>query len=78
MEFEEELRKAAEYIHHADALLINTGAGMGVGSGIGTFRGKAAGESYDAFNDSYFVTVINDNDKGFGNLWSKGVFDLNK
>eukprot|EP01119_Soliformovum_irregulare_P000414 TRINITY_DN10288_c0_g1_i1.p1 TRINITY_DN10288_c0_g1~~TRINITY_DN10288_c0_g1_i1.p1 ORF type:complete len:307 (+),score=70.76 TRINITY_DN10288_c0_g1_i1:166-1086(+) len=39
----EPLQKAAELIREADAILINTGAGMGVGSGLGTFRGPNAG-----------------------------------
>jgi len=39
----EEFRRAAELIKQADALLITTGAGMGVSSGLGTFRGAAAG-----------------------------------
>lgn len=34
---------AAECIKNADALLICTGAGMGVDSGLGTFRGRNAG-----------------------------------
>jgi NAD-dependent SIR2 family protein deacetylase len=38
-----QLLQAAKIIKAADALLINTGAGMGVSSGLGTFRGKAAG-----------------------------------
>lgn len=35
--------KVADLIKSADALLFMTGAGMGVGSGLGTFRGKNAG-----------------------------------
>lgn len=38
-----ELQKAAEVIREATALLICTGAGMGVDSGLGTFRGANAG-----------------------------------
>lgn len=38
-----EIESASRYIQRADALLICTGAGMGVDSGIGTFRGKNAG-----------------------------------
>lgn len=38
-----ELRQAAQAVRDADALLICTGAGMGVDSGLGTFRGKNAG-----------------------------------
>eukprot|EP00434_Breviolum_minutum_P006536 symbB.v1.2.005769.t1/scaffold289.1/size287290/14 len=37
------LLTAADYIKKADALLICTGAGMGVDSGLGTFRGRNAG-----------------------------------
>jgi len=37
------IRAAAEALQNADALLICTGAGMGVDSGLGTFRGKNAG-----------------------------------
>ncbi|CAK8996429.1 NAD-dependent protein deacylase (Regulatory protein SIR2 homolog) [Durusdinium trenchii] len=37
------LAAAAEHISKADALLICTGAGMGVDSGLGTFRGRNAG-----------------------------------
>ena len=37
------LAQAARLIHEADALLICTGAGMSVASGLGTFRGAAAG-----------------------------------
>ena len=35
--------QAAQWIAEADTLLIGTGAGMGVASGIGTFRGINAG-----------------------------------
>jgi len=34
---------AAEWLASADALLIGSGAGMGVNSGLGTFRGSQAG-----------------------------------
>ncbi len=37
------LRDAAAVIRDADALLVATGAGMGVDSGLGTFRGRNAG-----------------------------------
>lgn len=37
------VREAARLIAGADAVLVCTGAGMGVGSGLGTFRGKNAG-----------------------------------
>ena len=37
------LQKAAHHIRTADALLVTTGAGMGVDSGFGTFRGRNAG-----------------------------------
>lgn len=37
------LAAAARLIADADALLICTGAGMGVASGYGTFRGASAG-----------------------------------
>mmetsp|Transcript_62354 Transcript_62354/g.115732 ORF Transcript_62354/g.115732 Transcript_62354/m.115732 type:complete len:359 (+) Transcript_62354:1-1077(+) len=40
---EEALTRAAKAIEKADALLITTGAGMGVDSGLGTFRGRNAG-----------------------------------
>mmetsp|Transcript_54407 Transcript_54407/g.129657 ORF Transcript_54407/g.129657 Transcript_54407/m.129657 type:complete len:340 (+) Transcript_54407:95-1114(+) len=40
---EEALVRAARTIEKADALLIMTGAGMGVDSGLGTFRGRNAG-----------------------------------
>ena len=35
--------KAAELILHCEAILFTSGAGMGVSSGLGTFRGIAAG-----------------------------------
>lgn len=38
-----ELLAAADEIASADALVIGTGAGMGVDSGLGTFRGRNAG-----------------------------------
>ena len=34
---------AAAVIRNADAILVTTGAGMGVDSGLGTFRGRNAG-----------------------------------
>jgi NAD-dependent SIR2 family protein deacetylase len=37
------LRQAADLLKRADAVWIGTGAGMGVASGLGTFRGKNAG-----------------------------------
>merc|ERR1719310_2375533 len=37
------LQCAAQALRKADALLICTGAGMGVDSGLGTFRGRNAG-----------------------------------
>ena len=37
------IRRAAELIFRADALLITTGAGMGVDSGLATYRGRNAG-----------------------------------
>jgi len=37
------LTKAAEWISNADAILIGSGAGMGVDSGLGTFRGSHKG-----------------------------------
>lgn len=37
------LAQAAEWIANADALLIGSGAGMGVDSGLGTFRGGKKG-----------------------------------
>merc|ERR1712166_170374 len=40
---EEAVVAAARQIRAADALLICTGAGMGVDSGLGTFRGRNAG-----------------------------------
>lgn len=40
---EESVKQAARAIMEADALLIGTGAGMGVDSGLGTFRGRNAG-----------------------------------
>jgi len=42
-EYESQLKQAAILIQNSDAILIGTGAGMGVDSGIGTFRGKYAG-----------------------------------
>eukprot|EP01117_Protostelium_nocturnum_P015428 TRINITY_DN5985_c0_g1_i1.p1 TRINITY_DN5985_c0_g1~~TRINITY_DN5985_c0_g1_i1.p1 ORF type:complete len:308 (+),score=90.20 TRINITY_DN5985_c0_g1_i1:35-958(+) len=39
----DQLTRAAKYIREADAILVCTGAGMGVASGLGTFRGIAAG-----------------------------------
>eukprot|EP01124_Arcella_intermedia_P031539 TRINITY_DN7138_c0_g1_i1.p1 TRINITY_DN7138_c0_g1~~TRINITY_DN7138_c0_g1_i1.p1 ORF type:complete len:283 (+),score=55.32 TRINITY_DN7138_c0_g1_i1:24-872(+) len=43
MEVSVEVEKAAKYLKEADAILIGTGAGMGVDSGLGTFRGRNAG-----------------------------------
>jgi len=40
---EQNLRRAAELISQANAILVTSGAGMGVPSGIGTFRGNTAG-----------------------------------
>ena len=40
---ERALARAAAAIRDCDALLICTGAGMGVDSGLGTFRGRNAG-----------------------------------
>ncbi len=40
---EEIIDKAAHLILDCDAILFTSGAGMGVGSGLGTFRGVAAG-----------------------------------
>jgi len=37
------LAEAAKAIADADAMVIGTGAGMGVDSGLGTFRGRNAG-----------------------------------
>jgi NAD-dependent SIR2 family protein deacetylase len=37
------VKKIGDVINDADAILIMTGAGMGVGSGFGTFRGQNAG-----------------------------------
>jgi len=37
------IEQVAKLIAGADALVFTTGAGMGVASGLGTFRGKAAG-----------------------------------
>ena len=37
--YEEEIEQAAEFIRHADTLLITAGAGMGVDSGLPDFRG---------------------------------------
>jgi hypothetical protein len=42
-ELKQAARQAAEWIHDADVLVFATGAGMGVDSGIGTFRGVNAG-----------------------------------
>ncbi|CAF1665901.1 unnamed protein product, partial [Didymodactylos carnosus] len=43
VETEQIIDKAAELILSCDAILFTSGAGMGVGSGLGTFRGIAAG-----------------------------------
>eukprot|EP01006_Ploeotia_vitrea_P008356 TRINITY_DN19813_c0_g1_i1.p1 TRINITY_DN19813_c0_g1~~TRINITY_DN19813_c0_g1_i1.p1 ORF type:complete len:300 (+),score=17.86 TRINITY_DN19813_c0_g1_i1:21-920(+) len=40
---EQQVKQVAQLIAEADALMINTGAGMGVDSGLGTFRGRHAG-----------------------------------
>ena len=40
---QEQIEAAAALIRECDALLVCTGAGMGVDSGLGTFRGKNAG-----------------------------------
>jgi hypothetical protein len=37
------INKAAELILNCEAILFTSGAGMGVSSGLGTFRGIAAG-----------------------------------
>jgi len=42
-EVEFALRQAAEWIRGADAILVGSGAGMGVDSGLSTFRGGKAG-----------------------------------
>lgn len=39
----EKLNKAAKLVKNADAIIFMSGAGLGVGSGLGTFRGVAAG-----------------------------------
>eukprot|EP00933_Yihiella_yeosuensis_P079931 TRINITY_DN93349_c0_g1_i1.p1 TRINITY_DN93349_c0_g1~~TRINITY_DN93349_c0_g1_i1.p1 ORF type:complete len:351 (-),score=37.33 TRINITY_DN93349_c0_g1_i1:108-1160(-) len=43
MDIAANINKAANVLLKADALLICTGAGMGVDSGLGTFRGRNAG-----------------------------------
>ncbi|CAF1133962.1 unnamed protein product [Didymodactylos carnosus] len=43
VETEQIIDKVAELILNCDAILFTSGAGMGVGSGLGTFRGIAAG-----------------------------------
>eukprot|EP00667_Euglena_gracilis_P017263 EG_transcript_18161 len=43
MDLAARLRHAAALVRQADALLVFTGAGMGVDSGFGTFRGRNAG-----------------------------------
>ncbi|UMZ74169.1 SIR2 family NAD-dependent protein deacylase [Natranaerofaba carboxydovora] len=40
MELEKEFEKAAQVINRASAIIVNTGAGMGVDSGLPDFRGK--------------------------------------
>ena len=40
---ERSLDRAAQAIRSADALIVFTGAGMGVDSGLGTYRGANAG-----------------------------------
>lgn len=49
------LAKAAEWIAEAEAMLIGSGAGMGVDSGLGTFRGHRSGvwEGLDAIGLRY-------------------------
>lgn len=42
-ELQASLKRAASLLSNCDALLLCTGAGMGVASGLGTFRGAAAG-----------------------------------
>lgn len=42
-EVRDAVAKAAHWLATADALLVGSGAGMGVDSGLGTFRGKKAG-----------------------------------
>ena len=41
----EQIKNAARAVLEADALLIFTGAGMGVDSGLGTFRGTTLNPS---------------------------------
>jgi NAD-dependent SIR2 family protein deacetylase len=43
VETEQKIDKVAELILDCDAILFTSGAGMGVSSGLGTFRGSAAG-----------------------------------
>lgn len=40
---QESIKEAAKVIQEADALLISTGAGFGVDSGLGTYRGRFSG-----------------------------------
>ena len=45
----EQISNAAKAILEADALLICTGAGMGVDSGLGTFRGERFSSRFSNF-----------------------------
>jgi NAD-dependent SIR2 family protein deacetylase len=58
------LQRAAELITNATAVLVTSGAGMGVPSGIGTFRGGTAGvwEGY-AVNPQYDYTHMTNPDR---------------
>ena len=60
-EFDADLRRAADAIHSADALLIGAGAGMGVDSGLPDFRGNEGfWKAYPPFQGKYhFVQLSN-------------------
>jgi NAD-dependent SIR2 family protein deacetylase len=57
---ETEIRRAAEAIRAADALLIGAGAGMGVDSGLPDFRGDAGfWKAYPPFRGRSFAEMSN-------------------
>jgi NAD-dependent SIR2 family protein deacetylase len=54
------LRRAADALRQADALLIGAGAGMGVDSGLPDFRGDAGfWKAYPPFRGRAFAEMSN-------------------
>ena len=55
MKKKEALEEAARWIEEADAIVLLSGAGMGVDSGLGTFRGSKAGSWQDSEGNDMFL-----------------------